>query len=204
MSNFDNRISVVHSDFTNYRQTINIHRSRAVDVVTIVSNDCGIPLQWCHNGHDIVSNHQPHDCLLNRIFRRRSKKISKLRVTGLCVGNSPETGEFPAQMASNAENVSMWWRYHILRADKGRVTPGQLLASCGRLNNTRNGAHKSGISCVTLNNSLSPERTNSGSEISLGTILSTALSVWLRVIRRSWCCFPRSLSRRNCAGDFRL
>ena len=22
------------------------------------------------------------------------------------------TGEFPAQMASNAENVSIWWRHH--------------------------------------------------------------------------------------------
>ena len=22
-------------------------------------------------------------------------------------------GEFPAQMASNAENVSIWWRYHV-------------------------------------------------------------------------------------------
>ena len=40
------------------------------------------------------------------------KKISTLRVTGLCAGNSPETGEFPAQMASNAENVSIWWRHH--------------------------------------------------------------------------------------------
>ena len=40
------------------------------------------------------------------------KKTSKLRVTGLCAGNSPETGEFPAQMASNAENVSIWWRHH--------------------------------------------------------------------------------------------
>ena len=69
-------------------------------------------LQWCHNGHDSVSNHQPHDCLLNRLFRRRSKKTSKLRVTGLCAGNSPGTGEFPAQMASNAENVSIWWRHH--------------------------------------------------------------------------------------------
>ena len=38
-------------------------------------------------------------------------KTSKLRVTGLCVGNSPMTGEFPAQMASNAENVSIWWRH---------------------------------------------------------------------------------------------
>ena len=40
-------------------------------------------LQWRHNGRDSVSNHQPHDCLLNRLFRRRSKKTSKLRVTGL-------------------------------------------------------------------------------------------------------------------------
>ena len=69
-------------------------------------------LQWRHNGCDGVSNHQPHDCLLNRLFRRRSKKTSKLRVTGLCAGNSPVTGEFPAQMASNAENVFIWWRYH--------------------------------------------------------------------------------------------
>ena len=48
-----------------------------------------ISLQWRHNDHDIVSNHQPHGCLLTRLFRRRSKKTSKLRVTGLCVGNSP-------------------------------------------------------------------------------------------------------------------
>ena len=59
-------------------------------------------LQWRHNGRDGVSNHQPHDCLLNQ------KKTSKLRVTGLCARNSPVTGEFPAQMASYAENVSNW------------------------------------------------------------------------------------------------
>ena len=59
-----------------------------------------------------LSYHQPHDCLLNRLYRRRSKKTSKLRVTGLCTGNSPVTGEFPTQMASNAENVSIWWRQH--------------------------------------------------------------------------------------------
>ena len=62
---------------------------------------------------DGVSNHQPRDCLLKRLFRRRSKKTSKLRVTGLCVGNSPGTGEFTAQMASNAENFSIWWRHHV-------------------------------------------------------------------------------------------
>ena len=40
------------------------------------------------------------------------KENIKLRVIGLCVGNSPVTGEFPAQNASNAENVSIWWRHH--------------------------------------------------------------------------------------------
>ena len=50
--------------------------------------------------------------LLNRLFRRRSKKTSRLRVIGLCAGNSPVTGEFPTQKASNAENVSVWWRHH--------------------------------------------------------------------------------------------
>ena len=53
------------------------------------------PLQWRHNGRDGVSIHQPHDCLLNRLFRRRSKKTAKLCVTGLCTGNSPVTDEFP-------------------------------------------------------------------------------------------------------------
>ena len=65
-------------------------------------------LQWRHNGHDGVPTHQHHDCLLNRLFRRRLKKTSKLRVTDICDGNSPVTGEFPAQMASDAETVSIW------------------------------------------------------------------------------------------------
>ena len=30
----------------------------------------------------------------------------------ICAGNSPEAGEFPAQMASNAEDVSICWRHH--------------------------------------------------------------------------------------------
>ena len=70
------------------------------------------PLQWRHNWPDGVSNHQPHDCLLNRLLRRRSKKKIKAPRHWPLRGNSPETGEFPAQMASNAENVSNWWRHH--------------------------------------------------------------------------------------------
>ena len=47
------------------------------------------PLQWRHNERDGVSNHQRHDCLLKRLFRREPKKTSKFRGTGLCEGNSP-------------------------------------------------------------------------------------------------------------------
>ena len=60
-----------------------------------------------HNEHDGLSSHLPRDCLLNRLFRRKPKKTSKLRVTGLCEGNSSVTDEFPTQMASDAENVSI-------------------------------------------------------------------------------------------------
>ena len=69
-------------------------------------------LQWRHNGRDGISNHQPHDCLLNRLFRPRSNKTWKLRVTGLCEGNSPVTGEFPTQRTNKAENFSSWWSHH--------------------------------------------------------------------------------------------
>ena len=63
-------------------------------------------------GHNGVSDHHPLECLRNRLFRRRSKKTSKLRVTGLCEGNPPVIGGYPSQRASNAESISTWWRHH--------------------------------------------------------------------------------------------
>ena len=88
------------------------------------------PLQWRHNGRDSVSNRQPHDCLLIRLFRRKSNKTSKPRVTVLCAGNSPVTGEFPAQMASYVENVSIWWRHHALSVKEvTEVTENRALSS---------------------------------------------------------------------------
>ena len=70
-------------------------------------------LIWCHNEHDCVTNYQCLDCLLSRLFRHRSKKTSKVHVTGLCEGNQWVTGIFPAQRTSNVENVSIWWRHHV-------------------------------------------------------------------------------------------
>ena len=67
-------------------------------------------LPWRHDRREGVSNYQRHRCLLNRLFRQRSKKTSKFRVTGLCVGNSPVTGT----KASDAELwCFLWWRHHV-------------------------------------------------------------------------------------------
>ena len=68
-----------------------------MSVSTVISTDASVTsaFQWRHNERDGVSNNQPHDCQLIRLFRRRSKKTTKLRVTGLCEGNSPVTVEFP-------------------------------------------------------------------------------------------------------------
>ena len=80
-----------------------------------------ISVRWCCNIMVTsycaygVSNPQSHDCLLNCLFRRRSKKTPKLPLTGLYEGNSPVTSEFPAQKASNSENVGIWW-YHYEQA----------------------------------------------------------------------------------------
>ena len=98
-----------------------IMRLRCVVVVvmyaqlrTLNSPVIQITLLWRHNERKGVSNYRCLDCLFNRLFRRRSKKTSKLHVTGLCEGNPPVTGGFLSQKASNAENASTWWRHHEL------------------------------------------------------------------------------------------
>ena len=91
----------LHENYSSYLALLSISMGQGLQT-----------LQWRHIECDGVSNHRQLECLHNRLFWRRSKKISKLRVTGLCEGNSPVTGEFPAQIASNVENVSIWWRHH--------------------------------------------------------------------------------------------
>ena len=72
-------------------------------------------LHWGHNERGGVSNHRCLTCLLNCWFRRRSKKISKLRVTGLCAGIHRWPVVSPHKKISNTENVSIWWRHDIIR-----------------------------------------------------------------------------------------
>ena len=81
-------------------------------------------------------NHLSVDCLLHCLFKRRSKKTSMLRVTGLC-GNSPMTGEFPAQMANNTGNVSIWWRHcedvGLIEGKACSLTTHSILMMCSRV-----------------------------------------------------------------------
>ena len=70
-------------------------------------------MQWRHNEHDGVSNYEPQDCcptIYSGVDQRKHQSSASL---ALVKGNSPETGEFPAQMASNAEKVSIWWRNRV-------------------------------------------------------------------------------------------
>ena len=75
----------------------------------------GEPSRWRHNERGGISNHQPHGCLLIRLFRRRPKKTSKFCVTDLCEGNSPVTRNMFAFddviMTSNLALISRAWYY---------------------------------------------------------------------------------------------
>ena len=101
------KAGVVSTQRGRWKHYAHIHTHTAAREVVIVSYYNEVIMSG-----DGVSNHQPHDCLPNGLIGHRSKKTSKLRITGLCEGNSLVTGEFPTQRASNAENVSIWWHYH--------------------------------------------------------------------------------------------
>ena len=66
-------------DVPSIRSVLSCHGQTPRKRTPGITETRGMSLQWCHDGHDGISNHQPLDCLLNRLFRRRSKKTSKLR-----------------------------------------------------------------------------------------------------------------------------
>ena len=78
-----------------------------------VSCNGNTALRWRHNGRHGISNPPASRLFTQPFIQTQIKETSKLRVNGLCAGNSPGIG-FPAQMASNAENVSIWWRHQFL------------------------------------------------------------------------------------------
>ena len=119
IKNFDRYFDYRESEFLNHRLVPNHVRepqavynaARKISAGWHQMDDRQI-LKALHYNDVRMSTIASQITIFNCLFRRRSKKTSKLRVTGLCVGKSPETGKFPAQMASDAENVSIWWRHH--------------------------------------------------------------------------------------------
>ena len=68
------------------------------------------PLQWRNNEFSGITNVSIfYSTVCSGADQRKHQKVC---VTGLCEGNSPVTGEFPTQRASNVENVSIWWLHH--------------------------------------------------------------------------------------------
>ena len=95
------------NDWVNNRKAGDLRHNRAhYDVSVMVVKYVPEWWQWRHNERDGVSNHQPRDCLLNRLFKAQIQKNIK------APRHWPLWGEFPAQKASNAENVSIWWRHN--------------------------------------------------------------------------------------------
>ena len=92
-----------------YSDVIMSTMASQITSLTIVYSRLLYPRPTKLEGGGILDSPCPSVCPL---FRCRSKKISKLCVTGVCEGNSPVTSEFPTQMASNEENVSIWWLHH--------------------------------------------------------------------------------------------
>ena len=108
--------------------------TRITQVWSVIMTNLGSPLQWRHDERDGVWNHQPRDCFFHRLFMRRSRKTSKLRVTGLCAGNSPVIGEFPAQRTSNAgmfpfDDVIMQCQHTYITHRKSQSMSWSLLCS---------------------------------------------------------------------------
>ena len=81
----------------------------------LVLRGLNMSLQWCHNEPDGISYHWLLSCFLSHLFQRRSKRTSKLCVTGLCEGNPPVTSGFPLTKDQWCENcfhlmTSSWCR----------------------------------------------------------------------------------------------
>ena len=69
-----------------------------------------ISSQWRDNERDGVQNHQRLDCLLNRLFRQRSKKHQSSASPAFVM----EIHRWPLTSGKQCGNVSIWWRLHVI------------------------------------------------------------------------------------------
>ena len=116
-----------------------------------------ISLQWRHYECHGVSIIYP------TVLLGADHKKSMLRITGLCEGNSPMIGEFPAQRASNVENVSIWWRHHVMGSGHLNLTRLYRIFSC---------IISSDLSCIRIPEALHQNRFHSVSALFFSIVIS--------------------------------
>ena len=83
-------------------------------------------LYWRHYERDGVSNHRRLQCLLTRLCQAQIKENIKAPRDWPLWGEFTGDRRFPSQRASNAENVSTWWRHHV----KHTIAPCQVKQPC--------------------------------------------------------------------------
>ena len=119
-------------------RSVNCDRSSKIGVkwtplLTPFDNSLSASLQWLNNGHDGVSNHQPHYCLLNRLLGRRSKKHTQSSASlafawGIHRGpvNSPHKRPVTRKMFP-FDDVIIFWRFiNAWCVDKSMFIVGEL------------------------------------------------------------------------------
>ena len=108
------------------------HRDR-VTYVRINKLDHHWSLQWRHNGHDSVSNHQTYHCLLNRLFSADQRKYQNSASLAFVRGihrrpvNSPHKWPVTRKMFP-FDDVIMFWKWHLTCL--APLFEPMLLASC--------------------------------------------------------------------------
>ena len=81
---------------------------------------CALILEWiCYN--DVIMNAMASQITSLTIVYSTvyscedQRKYQSSGSLAFVMGISPVTGEFPAQRASNTEDVSIWWRHHVTK-----------------------------------------------------------------------------------------
>ena len=107
-----------------HSQTSTINKScpRVTSMATVRLSQCQWSnhkgsLPWRHYKRHGVSNHRHFEYLFNRLFRCRSKKTLKLRVTGRCKGTHRRPVDSPHKVPVTRKFVSIWWRHYESQPD---------------------------------------------------------------------------------------
>ena len=107
-----------------------VHEDMAAENIEIYSQISNCSLQWRHNERDGVWSHRRLYCLLNRLFRRRSKKASKLHVTGtgdrgIPLTKGPHKGPVTRKMFPFDDGIIMYVVHEGMEAENVlRYIPG--------------------------------------------------------------------------------